>query len=159
MPMTLIERIGAHHEDLVAALEQLEVLARSSTPDVVLPAKLDALRHRLLAHELTTDRLVVGPLCRLRLLDAGEFDRLGDELTRLAERADGLSRSQPDAEAVRALVEAIRHHLERRARALDPAARSALAEGRLSRVPGWYVEDVYELHGGPVAHTPEEWLG
>ena len=109
----------------------------------------ETVRRKLLAHEFTVERFVVGPLRDLTVLDAGQLAALGDELDQLSQ----------DAEAVAAFVRDVPTHIERKTRAVAPAARSALAEGRLSPVPRWYVEEVYGQQGDPGAHPPEEWLG
>jgi hypothetical protein len=157
--MTLIEAIDGHHRGLLRTLDKVEVRVTAPAPADELAAAIEAVRHKLLAHEVTAGRFVVGPLRHLHLLDDGELDELGDELDQLSQDAVRLSSGEPDAGAVAAFVRRIRDHIERMARAVEPAARSAVAEGRLSAVPRWYVEEVYWLQGGPGPRPPEEWLG
>lgn len=157
--MTLIEMIDSHHGGLLPALDEVEALVAAPTAFDELAAAIEEARRELLAHELTTERFVVGPLRHLRLLDAQELATLRDELDRLSGDALELTCGRPDTAAVAAFLRRVRDHIERKARAVVPTARSALADGRLSAVPPWYVEEVYGLHGGPVARQPEEWLG
>jgi hypothetical protein len=159
MPMALIETIDSLHGGLLQALDEVEaLLAPPATPDE-LTAAIEEARRELLAHELTAERFVVGPLRHLHLLDAEQLAALGDELDRLSREAIGLTCGRPDVAAVRVFVRRVRDHIERKARAVVPTARSALADGRLSAAPRWYVEEVYGLRGGPVARWPEKWLG
>jgi len=159
MPMALIETIESHHGGLLRALDEVEALvAAPTTTDGLAPA-IEEVRRELLAHELTAERFVVGPLRHLHLLDAEQLATLADELARLSRDAAKLTCGKPDIAAVAAFVRHLRDHIERKARAVVPTARSALADGRLSPVPRWYVEEVYALQGGPAARWPEEWLG
>ena len=159
MPMALAETIDSHHGSLLRALDEVEALIEAPTAGDELPTVVETVRRRLLAHELTAERFVVGPLRDLHLLDTDQLAALGDELDRLSADAVGLAGGKPDVAAVAALVRRVRAHIERKARAVVPAARSALADGRLSAVPRWYVEEIYGLQGGPGARPPEEWLG
>ena len=159
MPMALAETIDGHHGSLLRALDEVEALIEASTTGDELPTAIETVRRRLLAHELTAERFVVGPLRDLHLLDAGQLAALGDELELLSEDAIGLALGKPDGAAVAAFVRRVRAHIERKARAVVPTARSALADGRLPAVPRWYVEEIYGLQGGPGARPPEEWLG
>lgn len=159
MPMALAETIDSHHGSLLRALDEVEALVEAPTAGDEIPTAIETVRRRLLAHELTAERFVVGPLRDQHLLDAHQLAALGDELDRLSADAVGLAGGQPDAVAVTAFVRRVRGHIERKARAVVPAARSALADGRLSAVPRWYVEEIYGLQGGPGARPPEEWLG
>jgi len=95
----------------------------------------------------------------LHLLDAHQLAALGDELDRLSADAVGLAGGPPDSAAVATFLRRVRGHIERKAWAVVPAARSALADGRLPAVPRWYVEEIYGLQGGPGARPAEEWLG
>jgi len=159
MPMTLIETIDSHHRGLLRALEQVEELA--STPESAgeLAAAIEAVRHSLLAHEVTAGQFLVGPLRHLRLLDDKQLDALGDELDQLSREAVRLASGEPDLGAITTFVLEARRHIERKARAVAAAARAAIAEGRLPAVPRWYVDEVYDQQGGPGARPPEEWLG
>ena len=163
MPMTLVETIDLHHAALGRALDQIEALVSSSRHDDALATALDGLRRTLVAHELTTERFVVGPLRHLRLLDARQLAALGAELEQLADDAARLTltfeEDEPDPGAVTAFIRAARAYMERKGQVVVPAARSALANGRLPNVPAWYVEEVYGLQGGPAPRWPEEWLG
>ena len=158
MPRALIETIDSHHGALLRALDRIEALASSSPHDEALATALDGLRRKLVAHERTAERFVVGPLRHLRLLDARQLAALGAELERLVDDAARLTSGTPDAGAVDLFVQAARAHIERKVRAVVPAARAALAEGRLAAVSAWYFEEVYGLQGGPAPRWPEEWL-
>ena len=92
-------------------------------------------------------------------MDAHQLAALGDELDRLTRDAFGLTSGQPDIAAVAAFLRRVRDYVERKARAVVPTARAALADGRLPAVPAWFVDEVYGLQGGAVGHWPEEWLG
>ncbi|MCG6922601.1 MAG: hypothetical protein LJF15_16165 [Acidobacteria bacterium] len=159
MPMALIETIDSHRGGLLRALDKVEALVGAPTTGDELVAAIETVRHKLLAHEVTAGRFVVGPLRHLHLLDDRELDALGDERDQLSQEAVRLVNGRPDARAVAAFVLAVRDHVERKALAVAPVARSALAEGRLSPVPRWYVEEVYAEQGDPEARPPEEWLG
>jgi hypothetical protein len=159
MPMTLIETIDSHHGALLRTLDEIEATVSSSTQDDALATAVDVLLRKLAAHEVTAERFVVGPLRHLRLLDAGRLAALADELAQLADDAAKLTSDKPDPDAVAAFVRAARAHIERKVQAILPAARSALADGRLAGAPAWYVEEVYGLQGGPAPPWPEEWLG
>ncbi len=159
MPMALADTIDSHHGSLLRALDEVEALLEATKTGDELPTAIETVRRRLLAHELTAERFVVGPLRDLHLLDADQLAALGDELDLLSKDAVALALGKPDGAAVAAFVGRVRAHIERKAGAVVPAARSALADGRLSAVPRWYVEEIYELQGGPGARPPEEWLG
>ena len=159
MPRALIETIDSHHGALLRALDRIEALASSSPHDEALATALDGLRRKLVAHERTAERFVVGPLRHLRLLDARQLAALGAELERLVDDGARLTSDTPAPSAVAAFVRAARAYIERKGQAVVPTARSALANGRLPDVPAWYVEEVYGLQGGPASRWPEEWLG
>ena len=159
MPLTLGETIAGHHRGLLRALEKIEALVGTPGTDHDLAAAIETVRRKLLAHELTAERFVVGPLRRLHLLDERELGTLADERDQLSQDAVRLTSRRLDAGSVDAFVRGVRHHIEGRIRAVGPAARSAALEGRLPAVPLWYVEEVYGQHGDAGAHCPEEWLG
>jgi hypothetical protein len=159
MPTALIEAIDSHRGGLHRALDRVEALVGTPTAVDELVAAIETVRRKLLAHKSTSERLVVHPLRHLRLLDPAQLAVLGDELDQLSRDAVRLTSRTPDARAVAAFVIAVRDHIEREARAVVPAARSALADGRLSAVPRWYVEEVYGRQGDPEAHWADEWLG
>ena len=159
MPRALVETIHAHHLGLLRALDEVERLVRASTTSRELTAAIEAVRRMLLAHELTAERFLVGPLRHQHLLDDRELDALRAEIDQLSEDAVRLSSGEPDAAAAAAFVRDARHHIGRRTRAIAPAARAAAAEGRLPAVPRWYVEEAYGQQGDLEARPPEEWLG
>lgn len=159
MPMTLVETIDTHHRDLLRALDEVEALVAASAPADELGAAVEAVRHSLLAHEVTAERFVVAPLRRLHLLNSRELDALGDERDELSQDAVRLTTGEPDAGALAAFVRRVREHIVRKARAVEPAAHYAAAEGRLAAVPRWRIDEVYERQGGPGARRSEEWLG
>jgi len=159
MPRALVETIDSHHRHLLRALDRVEALLQAPTSGDELAAAIETVRRRLLAHERTAERFVVGPLRGLRLLEGGELDALRAELDQLSQDAVRLTEGEPDAEAVAAFVRDARRHIRRKTRAVAPAARAAAAAGRLSAVPRWYVEEVYGQQGEPGARPPEEWLG
>jgi hypothetical protein len=159
MPMALIETIDSHHGGLLRALDEVEALLAAPTNREELMAAIEEARRELLAHELTAERFVVGPPRHLRLLDARELAALGHERDRLSRDGVQLSCGQPELAAVAVFVRRAREHIERKARAVVPTARSALADGRLPAGPRWYAQEVYGLQGGPVEAWPEEWLG
>jgi hypothetical protein len=159
MPMTLADAINDHHAELLRAVEQVEACLAARTTGDELTAAIETVRRGLLAHDLTAERFVVAPLRDLRLLDADRLAALEHEADRLSQDAIGLARGQPDRAAVAAFVRRIRAHVERKARTVVPAARSALAGGRLTPVPRWYVDEVYGLQGGGSESWAEEWLG
>ena len=159
MPKALVETIDSHHRNLLRALDRVEALVRTPTSRDQFAAAIEAVRRGLLGHELTAERFVVGPLCDLRLLVHGELDALGAELAHLSEEAVRLAVGAPDPEAIAAFLRDVRDHIERKTRAVGPAARAAAAAGRLPAVPRWYVEEVYAQHGDPDARPHEEWLG
>jgi hypothetical protein len=159
MPKALIETIDNHHGGLLRALDELEALVGGPTPGDEIAAAIGAVRRRLMAHELTAERFVVGPLRHLHLLDAGQLAALADELDQLVSDAASLTVAHPDPEAAIVFIRAARDHIDRKTRTVVPIARSALAQGRLPAVPAWYVEEVYGLQGSPGVRPPEEWLG
>jgi hypothetical protein len=159
MPMALIETIDSHHGGLLRALDAVEALVAAPTTPDELTAAIEEARRKLLAHEQTAERFVVGPLRHLHLLNADQLAVLEDELDRLSREAVRLTCGQPDVAAVAVFVRCVRDHIERKAQAIVPTACSALANGRLATVPRWYVEEVYAQQGGPGARPPEEWLG
>jgi hypothetical protein len=159
MPMALADTMDSHHEGLLRALDDLEVLvATSAARDELIPA-IEEARRELLAHELTAERLVVAPLRRLHVLDTRQLAVLADELNDLSWDALRLTCGKPEVRGVLSFVRRARAHIERKARTVVPAARSALAEGRLPAVPRWYVDEVYGLQGGRAGPGSEEWLG
>ncbi len=159
MPKVLVETIDSHHRSLLRALDRVEGLLRAPASGDEVAAAIETVRRGLLAHELTAERFVVGPLRDLHLLVDGELDALGSELDHLSEEAVRLGNGEPEAEAVAAFVREVRDHIERKTRAVGPAAQAAAAEGRLTAVPRWYVEEVYGQQGDPEARPHEEWLG
>ena len=159
MPMTLVETIDNHHRDLLRALDEVEALVAAPAPVDELAAAVEAVRHSLLAHEVTAERFVVAPLRHLHLVNNRELDALRDERDQLSQDAVHLTGREPDAEAVTAFVRRVREHIGRKVRAVQPAARYAVAEGRLSAVPRWCIDEVYERQGGPGIRPSEEWLG
>ena len=159
MPMTLIEIVDGHHGRLLRALGDIEALLTTPGSPRDLAGAIETLRRELLAHDLTAERFVVGPLRHQHLLDVGELAALGAELDQLSGDAVGLEVGEPDHAVVAGFVRRVRDHIERKARAVVPAARSAVAGGRLPAVPRWYVEEVYGQQGGPGERPAEEWLG
>jgi hypothetical protein len=159
MPMALAETIDIHHEDLLRTLDEAETLIEARAPGDALPRAVGTVRRRLLAHRLTAERFVVGPLRQLQLLDPHELADLDDELDHLTRDAVSLTSGRPDVTAVAAFLRRVRAHIERKARAVVPTARFALGDGRLTAVPGWRLDEFYGLQGGPSERRPEEWLG
>lgn len=159
MPMILVETIDSHHRDLLRALGEVEELVAASAPADELAAAVEGVRHSLLAHEATAERFLVAPLRRLQLVNNRELDALGDERDRLSQDALQLTSGEPAAEALDAFVRRVREHIARKARAVEAAARYAVAERRLSAVPRWCIDEVYEGQGGPGTRPSEEWLG
>jgi hypothetical protein len=157
--MALADTIESHHEGLIRALDEVEALVGLPTTPIELVAAIEGARRELLAHELTIERLVVAPLRDLHILDTRLLATLADELDDLSWDALWLTCGKPEAQAVLAFVGRVRAHIERKARTVVPAARSALAEGRLPAVPRWYVDEVYGLQGGRAGPGSEEWLG
>ena len=66
------------------------------------------MRRRLLAHDLTAERFVVGPLRHLHLLGADRLGALEEEAHRLSRDALVLARGEPDRAAVAAFVHRLR---------------------------------------------------
>jgi hypothetical protein len=159
MPQVLVETIDSHHRELLRALDRVEALVRAPRSGDELATAIETVRRSLLAHELTAERFVVGPLRDSHLLVDGELDALRAELDQLSQDAVRLGNGEPAPEAVAAFVRDARRHIQRKTRAVAPAARAAAAAGRLSAVPRWYVEEVYGQQGDPGARPPEEWLG
>jgi hypothetical protein len=159
MPMALIETIDSQHGALLRALDEVDALVAAPTTAEQLAGAIEEARRELLAHALTAERFVVGPLRHLHLLDARQLAALAAELDGLSGDALRLACGPPDLAAAAVFVRGVREHVERKTQVIMPAARSALAEGRLSSVPGWYVEELYARQGGPAATWPEQWLG
>jgi hypothetical protein len=157
--MALIGTIQSQHRRLFGALDTLEALAEAAAPEDELQGAVEAVRRTLVAHDATAERFVVGPLRILRLLDAEQLSTLRDELDDLNDESARLATAATDVEAVAHFARATRDHIERKARAVVPAARMALREGRLPAVPEWFVDEFYGLQGGPAEGWPEEWLG
>jgi hypothetical protein len=157
--MALIGTIESQHRRLFGALDSLEALAEAAAPEDELRRALEEVHRTLVAHEVTAEHFVVGPLRILRLLDTEQLSALRDELEDLSNESAQLATAVPDVETVAHFARATRDHVERKARAVVPAARAAVCERRLPAVPKWFVDDFYALQGGPVESWPEEWLG
>jgi hypothetical protein len=157
--MALIGTIESQHGRLCGALDTLEALVEAAAPEDELRRAVAAVRRTLMAHEVTAERFVVGPLRILRLLDAEQLSALRDELDDLHDESARLATAAADAGAVAHFARATRDHIERKSRAIVPTARVALREGRLPAVPEWFVDEFYALQGGPAESWAEEWLG
>jgi hypothetical protein len=159
MPTPLVDAMEEHDGDLRRAVEWVDAcLGAGKTPDE-LTAALETVRRRLFAHDVTAERFVVGPLRHLHVPEADRLCALEDEAHGLWRDALVLARGEPDRAAVAAFVRRLRDHIERQARIVVPTVRAALASGRLTPVPRWYVEEIYELQGGRSGSWAEEWLG
>jgi hypothetical protein len=159
MSTTLADAIEEHHGDLRRAVERVQACLGTRKTDAELTAAIETVRRRLLAHDVTAERFVVGPLRHLHLLGADRIYALEDEAHRLSRDALVLSRGAPNRAAVAAFVQRLEDHIERKARMVVPTARAALSSGCLPPVPRWYVEEIYELQGGRSGSWAEEWLG
>jgi hypothetical protein len=159
MPTALADAIEEHHGDLRRAVERVEACLQAGTTGDELAAAVETVRRGLLAHDLTAERFVVGPLRHLHLLETDRLSALEQEAHHLSRDALVLIHGEPDRAAVAAFAQRLRDHIERKARIVVPTARAALASGRLESAPRWYVEEIYELQGGRPGSWAEEWLG
>ncbi len=116
---------------------------------------MDRLRHRLSAHVLVEERLLVSPLrgsvaYQELLMLEGEHDDLGHRAAQV--QANGCP-----AREVTALGRALRAHIEQESRVVRSA--SVAARDRLAEVPPWRAAELFECAGGPTDSWPGEWLG
>jgi hypothetical protein len=133
----------------------LERTAAERRGDAATAGALDRLRHRLAAHVLVEERLLVSPL--RGSLGYRDLLRLEGEHDALEHRAAEVQASGCPAPEVAALGRALRVHIaaERRVvRSVSVAARDRLAE-----IPPWRAAEFFECAGGPTDTWPGEWLG
>jgi hypothetical protein len=157
--MTMIGSIERQHRELLRSLERLEALVRARGSCEELAHAIEDVRREMLAHELTAERFIVGPLCRLHHLDANVARELRAELDDLAADALRLVTDDPGRRAIEDFVGAARRHIEHQARRIVPAAQDALARGELPAAPAWCVDEAFGPGGGPAVSWPEQWLG
>jgi hypothetical protein len=133
---------------------RLERMARESGGQPVAGA-MDRLRHRLAAHVVVEERLFIGPL---RGSHAHETLRaLRSEHDLLEHRAAEIQARGCPPSDVAALGRTLRAHIEEESRLVRSA--SAQAEQRLSEIPPWRADELFERAGGPTETWPGEWLG
>jgi hypothetical protein len=134
---------------------RLERMATESGGGAAVAEAVDRLRHRLAAHVVVEERLFVAPLRGTegyrRLL------ALEDEHDALEHRAAEVQASGCLASAVLGLGRALRAHIEEEGRVVRAA--SAAGEERLSAIPPWRADELFECSGGPTETWPGEWLG
>ena len=116
---------------------------------------MDRLRHRLVAHVVVEERLLVS---RLRGSHAYR------DLLALEAEHDALEHQVAEVEAggcpapeVAALGHALRAHIEEESRLVRLA--SGEEEDRLSEIGPWRAGELFECAGGPTETWPGEWLG
>jgi hypothetical protein len=116
---------------------------------------MDRLRHRLAAHVVVEERLFVRPLRGSRAY--GNLLALESEHDVLEHRAAEVQASGCPVPEVAALSRTLRAHIEEESRLVRSA--SAEAEQRLSGIPPWRADELFECAGGPTETWPGEWLG
>jgi hypothetical protein len=116
---------------------------------------MDRLRHRLAAHVVVEERLFVRPLSGSRAPE--NLRALRSEHDLLEHRAAEIQGSGCAPSEVVALSRILREHIEEESRFVRSA--SAEAEQRLSEIPPWRADELFECAGGPTETWPGEWLG
>jgi hypothetical protein len=116
---------------------------------------MDRLRHRRAAHVVVEERLFVRPLRGSRAY--GNLLALESEHDVLEHRAAEVQASGCPVPEVAALSRTLRAHIEEESRLVRSA--SAEAEQRLSGIPPWRADELFECAGGPTETWPGEWLG
>jgi hypothetical protein len=141
--------------ELSSEARELERLATGGADAAATAEALDRLRHRLAAHVLVLERLLVAPLrgslgYRALLTLEGEHDALGHRAVEVLARGCA-------AREVAALARALRAHVGEESRLVRSA--SAAAGRCLVGVPPWRADEYFECAGGPTGSWPGEWLG
>jgi hypothetical protein len=116
---------------------------------------LDRLRHRLPAHVRVVERLLFVPLRGHGVYD--DLLALEEEHGALEHWAAEIHDGGCDAAAVADFARALRAHIDNERRILRAAA--AASRERLSQIPRWRAEELFECTGGPTPAWPGEWLG
>jgi hypothetical protein len=123
--------------------------------DAALCEAVERLRHRLAAHVLVEERLLVAPLRSCR--EYHDLLALEDEHAALEHRAAEIRDEGCPAAAVADLSRDLHAHIENEDRIVRTA--SAAARERLSRIAPWRADELFECAGGPTETWPGEWLG
>jgi hypothetical protein len=135
--------------------DRVERMAAERGGDTAIAEAMERLRHRLAAHVVVEGRLFVS---RLRgSLGYRDLLTLGDEHDALEHRAAEVQAGGCPAPEVAALGRALRAHIEEESRVVRSA--SVAAEDRLSEIPPWRADELFECAGGPTETWPGEWLG
>jgi hypothetical protein len=116
---------------------------------------MDRLRHRVAAHVLVEERLLVPCLRGSR--GYRDLVRYEGEHDALEHWAAEIQASGCPAPEVAALGRALRAHVEEESRVVRSA--SAAARDRLGEIPSWRAAELFECAGGPTDTWPGEWLG
>jgi hypothetical protein len=133
----------------------LERLATERGDDAATAEAMDRLRHRLAAHVIVEERLLVSPL--RGSLGFRELLRLEGEHDALEHRVALVQASGCPAPEVAALGRALRAHIEEERRVVRSA--SVASRDRLAEIPPWRAAEFFECAGGPTDTWPGEWLG
>jgi hypothetical protein len=154
-PPAVTEFVLAQLRRLGEDVGRLERMTAEHGGGAAVAAALDRLRHRLAAHVVVEERLFVSPL---RGCDGyRQLLTLEDEHDALEHRAADVQARGCVAHAVLALGRALRAHIEEERRVVRSA--SAAGEERLSAIPSWRADELFECSGGPTDTWPGEWLG
>jgi hypothetical protein len=133
----------------------LERMAAERGGEAATAEAMDRLRHRLAAHVLVLERLLVSPL--RGSLGYRELLTLEGEHDAFEHRAALVHASGCPPREVAALGRALRAHIAEERRLVRSA--SAAAERRLVEIPPWRADEFFECAGGPTDTFPGEWLG
>jgi hypothetical protein len=120
-----------------------------------LAATMDRLRHRLAAHVLVVERLVVSPL--RGSISSRDLAVLRNEHDALEHRAAEIQDACCPAAAAACLGRVLLAHITNEDRIVR--AVSSSSSDRLSTIPSWRAEELFECAGGPTESWPGEWLG
>jgi len=136
-------------------VDRVERMAAERGGTSAIAEAMDRLRRRLAAHVVVEERLFVS------LLHGSPAYRdlltLEDEHDALEHRVAEVQAAGCPAPEAAALGRALRAHIEEESRIVLLA--SGTAERRLSEIPSWRAEELFECAGGPTQTWPGEWLG
>jgi Hemerythrin HHE cation binding domain len=134
---------------------RVERIASGSAGASAMAVAMDRLRRRLTAHVVVEERLLVSFLHGSHAYR--DLLTLEDEHEALEHRVAEVQAGGCPAPEVAALGRALRAHIEEESRIVRLA--SGAAEHRLSEIPPWRAEELFECAGGPTQTWPGEWLG
>jgi hypothetical protein len=140
---------------LVDEADSIGRMAAERCGDAAVCEAVERFRHRMAAHVLVEERLLVAPLRGCR--EYRDLLALEDEHEALEHRAAEIRDEGCPAAAVADLSRALHAHIENEDRIVRGV--SAAAMERLARIPRWRADELFECAGGPTEAWPGEWLG